>query len=108
MNIAGLFLAFVINALVVGVFLWLGMKAVAIYQGMGKGADYCSYSNLVIAAAASSLVSLIPSFGWVLSIIVLLGLMMKFAEASFMEVLVMVGVAKVCALLVTFMLIPVI
>lgn len=55
MNVAGLLLVFVINALVVGVFLWIGMKAVAVYQGMGKGADYCSYSNLVIAAAASTL-----------------------------------------------------
>lgn len=80
--------------MITGAFLWVGMKVTAKRMGMVKGAVYCSYGELVIATVASSLVALVPGVGWLLSIITLFWLMMKFTEAGFLEVLWMVAIAK--------------
>lgn len=101
-------ITFFIDTLITGVFLWLGMKAVALYMGMGKGAVYCAYWQLVVAAGVSALTGLVPIVGWLLSWATLLGLMMYFADAGFFEVLLMVIVAKVSSLLALFLLMPVI
>ena len=86
---------FILDVTITGAFLWVGMKVTAKRMGMVKGSVYCSYWELLIAVVASSLVGLVPSIGWVLSIITLFWLMMKFTEAGFIEVLWMVAIAKV-------------
>ena len=105
---ASLVITLLIDILLTGVFLWVGMKLVAMFMGMGKGAVYCTYWQLVLAAGASALVGLIPTVGWVLSLVVLFGLMMKFAEAGFLEVFLMVLASRVAAMLTVFLLYPVI
>lgn len=62
------------------------MKLAAKFTGMGKGAIYCSYWQLVVAAGASAIAGLVAGIGWLLSVIVLFGLTMKFAEAGLREV----------------------
>jgi len=97
-----------IDTLITGVFLWVGMKLVAMFMGMSKGAVYCTYWQLVLAAGASALAGLIPDIGWALSLLVLFGLMMKFTEAGFLEVFLMVTAARVTAMLAVFILYPII
>ncbi len=96
----------ILDALITGVFLWIGMKLVAMFMGMGKGAVYCAYWQLVVAAGASALVGLVPGIGWVLSIVVLFGLMMKFAEAGLLEIFSMVVISKIAAVLALLLLAP--
>ena len=90
-----LLLTLSINLLVTTSFLWLGMKLAQAIFGMGWSGEYCQFRYLALAALASSIVSIVPYIGLVLSWIVLLGLLVKFTETSLKEVLFMVVFAKV-------------
>ena len=83
------------NLLVTTLFLWLGMKLAQATFGMGWSGEYCPLRYLALAALASSIISLIPYVGLILSWVVLLGLLVKFTETSLKEVLFMVVFAKV-------------
>jgi len=63
----------VLDAVITGAILWIASKVTAVHL---------DFSHTVIAAGVASLVSLIPSFGWLLSIIVLFYLLKQFSEAD--------------------------
>ncbi|MBN1008936.1 hypothetical protein [Amphritea pacifica] len=62
-----------LDAVITGAILWMVSKVTAVHL---------SFLHTVIAAGAASLVSLIPSFGWLLSIIVLFYLLKQFSDAD--------------------------
>ena len=92
-------LAFVLDAVIGAAFLWIGMKVVARFVGMMPGAEYCSYSELLIAVAAASVASLLPGIGWLASIIVLFVLLRKFTSAGVGEIIGMVLISRVAAII---------
>ncbi|WP_299195881.1 hypothetical protein [uncultured Amphritea sp.] len=63
----------VLNAVITGAILWIASKITAVHL---------NFSHTLIAAGGAALVSLIPSFGWVLSIIVLFYLLKQFSDAD--------------------------
>ncbi|MBN0987198.1 hypothetical protein [Amphritea pacifica] len=63
----------VLDAVITGAILWMVSKVTAVHL---------NFLHTVIAAGAASLVSLIPSFGWLLSIIVLFYLLKQFSDAD--------------------------
>ncbi len=65
--------AFIIDAAVSGVILWLAAKV--------TGVDLF-VKETIISVGAASLVALIPSVGWLLSLIVLFYMLKKFSQAS--------------------------
>ncbi|SEQ69843.1 hypothetical protein SAMN03080615_02445 [Amphritea atlantica] len=62
-----------LDAVITGAILWMAGKVTAVHL---------NFSHTVIAAGAASLVSLIPSFGWPLSIIILFYLLKQFSDAD--------------------------
>jgi len=84
-----------INLLVTTAFLWLGMKLMQVVTGEGWSGEYCSFRYLALAALASSVVSIIPYIGFIMSWVVLLLLLIKFTSTSLKDVIIMVILAKV-------------
>ena len=63
----------VLDALVGGVILWLSAKITSVDLAL---------KETVIAAGAAAIVSLVPTVGWILSIVVLFALLKKFSQAN--------------------------
>jgi predicted PurR-regulated permease PerM len=94
-------LIFTAELLVTTVFLWLGMKLTQTITGTGWSGEYCQFRYLALAALASCISSMIPYIGFLLSWIVLLGLLIKFTETSLKDVLIMVVFAKALSFIAT-------
>ncbi|MFT6985756.1 MAG: hypothetical protein ACJAT7_001572 [Psychromonas sp.] len=84
-----------INLLVTTAFLWLGMKSMQVVTGVGWSGEYCPFRYLALAALISSVVTIIPYIGFILSWVALLFLLIKFTETSLKDVIIMVVFAKV-------------
>ncbi|MGX1203011.1 hypothetical protein [Marinobacter sp. MBR-105] len=63
----------VLDTLIGGVILWLAAKITSVDLGLGE---------TVVAAGGAAAVSLVPTVGWILSIVVLFILLKKFSRAS--------------------------
>jgi hypothetical protein len=89
-------------------FLWLGMKFTArVIAGMQAGANYCSWSEILLASVAAAIAYLVPGvFGWALSWIVLFVLLIKFTGGTFLEVAIIVFFSRVAAIAAHFLLMP--
>ncbi len=87
-------MAFIVNALIFAVCLWLGMK-ITDEEG--------SFMMLIFISAVSSLVGLVPVAGWILSAVVMYILICKMMEIEFFpDAVIMVVVANIIAMLVDF------
>lgn len=71
------------------------MKLMQVTTGVGFGGEYCAFRYLAFAALASSVVTIVPHIGFILSWIVLFFQLIKFTESSFKDVTIMVVLAKV-------------
>ena len=81
----------VLDALIGGVILWLAAKITSVDLGLGEA---------VIAAGGAALVSLVPTAGWILSIVVLFVLLKKFSRASIWpDIILMVIVGRLVSFL---------
>ena len=81
----------VLDALIGGVILWLAAKITSVDLGLGE---------TVIAAGGAALVSLVPTAGWILSIVVLFVLLKKFSRASIWpDIILMVIVGRLVSFL---------
>ncbi|SEG08774.1 hypothetical protein [Marinobacterium lutimaris] len=75
-----------LDALISGIILWLAAKITAVDLSLGE---------TVIAAAVAALVALIPTLGWVLSLVALFTLLKKFSGASIWpDIILMVIVSR--------------
>ena len=84
-----------INFLVTTVSLWLGMKLMQVVTGEGWSGEYCSFRYLALATLVSSVVSVTPYIGFILSWVVLLFFLIKFTSTYLKDVIIMVILAKV-------------
>ena len=81
----------VLDALIGGVILWLAAKITSVDLGLGE---------TVIAAGGAAVVSLVPTAGWILSIVVLFVLLKKFSRASIWpDIILMVIVGRLVSFL---------
>lgn len=81
----------VLDALVGGVILWLAAKITSVGLGLGEA---------VIAAGGAALVSLVPTAGWILSIVALFVLLKKFSRANIWpDIILMVIVGRLVSFL---------
>ena len=81
----------VLDALIGGVILWLAAKITSVDLGLGE---------TIIAAGGAALVSLVPTAGWILSIVVLFVLLKKFSRASIWpDIILMVIVGRLVSFL---------
>lgn len=79
----------VLDALVGGVILWLSAKITSVDLAL---------KETVIAAGAAAIVSLVPTVGWILSIVVLFALLKKFSQANIWpDLILMVIVSRLVA-----------
>jgi len=74
MEVIGFILNFVIVSLIMGTSLWVGMKITKV-EG--------TFLAMLIIAAATMLVGLIPGVGWILSLIALYFMLHKWTSAEF-------------------------
>lgn len=74
MEILFYILMFVLSALFVGISLWLGARFVKVE---------CTFPGMLLIAAATSLLSLIPVVGWIISLIALYFMLHKWTTAEF-------------------------
>ena len=102
-----LIVIFIINLVFTTSFLWLGMKLMQVYTGVGWSGEFCTFKEIGIAAFASSVVAVIPHIGNLLSVAVLLALLVKFTETSVKDVIIMVIFARVASFLAVLFLAPV-
>tara|TARA_R100000322_G_scaffold122605_1_gene79799 strand:+ start:3869 stop:4159 length:291 start_codon:yes stop_codon:yes gene_type:complete len=78
-----------LDALIGGVVLWLAAKLTAVDLGLGE---------TVIAASGATAASLVPTAGWILSIVVLFVLLKKFSRADIWpDIILMVIVSRLVA-----------
>jgi len=68
-------------------------------MGMGKGAVYCSFSQIAVVSVVSAAVSLLPNIGEVASFVVFYYLLWKFTEAGVLELVMMVLFSKIVSIL---------
>ena len=81
----------VLDALIGGVILWLAPKITSVDLGLGE---------TVIAAGGAAAVSLVPTAGWILSIVVLFVLLKKFSRANIWpDIILMVIVGRLVSFL---------
>lgn len=81
----------VLDALIGGVILWLAAKITSVDLVLRE---------TVIAAGGAAIVSLIPTVGWVLSIVVLFVLLKKFSRANIWpDIILMVIVSRLVSFL---------
>ncbi|MBS8233274.1 hypothetical protein DYI41_20360 [Marinobacter salarius] len=81
----------VLDALIGGVILWLAAKITSVDLGLGE---------TVIAAGGAAAVSLVPTAGWILSIVVLFVLLKKFSRANIWpDIILMVIVGRLVSFL---------
>ena len=99
MDVVYILVVIALDLLFTASFLWLGMKLIQVYTGVGWSGSFCPFWQLVVAAGAAALVAPIPYVGFVLSWVVLLALLIKFTETSFGEVLLMVIVGKIASII---------
>lgn len=79
----------VLDALVGGLILWLSAKIASVDLAL---------KETVIAAGAAAIVSLVPTVGWILSIVVLFALLKKFSQANIWpDLILMVIVSRLVA-----------
>ena len=79
----------VLDALGGGVILWLSAKITSVDLAL---------KETVIAAGAAAIVSLVPTVGWILSIVVLFALLKKFSQANIWpDLILMVIVSRLVA-----------
>ena len=79
----------VLDALVGGVILWLSAKITSVDLAL---------KETVIAAGAAAIVSLVPTVGWILSIVVLFALLKKLSQANIWpDLILMVIVSRLVA-----------
>jgi len=105
-EIASYILIFALDIVVSAFFLWLGAKVVGWYTGM-LDISYCTFKEFCIVVLVCSLLSFIPSIGWLLSIIAGIFLIMKFSQANILEVIFIILASRLMALLVSLFLIPI-
>jgi len=74
MEILGLILYFVIVSLIMGTSLWIGMKITKV-EG--------TFLAMLIIAAVTMLVGMIPGIGWILSLVALYFMLHKWTTAEF-------------------------
>jgi len=74
MEIIGLILGFVIVSFFVGTALWLGLKVTKV-EG--------TFLGMLIIAAVTTLIGLIPGVGWIVSLIVLYFLLHRWTTAEY-------------------------
>lgn len=81
----------VLDALVGGVILWFAAKVTSVDLNL---------KETVTAAGAAAVVSLVPTVGWILSIVVLFALLKKFSQANIWpDLILMVIVSRLVAFL---------
>lgn len=81
----------VLDALIGGVILWLAAKITSVGLSLGEA---------VIAAGGAAVVSMVPTAGWILSIVVLFVLLKKFSRASIWpDIILMVIVGRLVSFL---------
>ena len=85
---------FIINLIFTTSALWVGMKLMQVFTGVGWSGEFCSFKDIGIAALAASVASVAPYIGTILSLVVLLALLVKFTETSIKDVIFMVLFAK--------------
>jgi len=97
-----------IDILVGALFIWIGMKfAARVIAGMQPGANYCSWWEILLSAAAAAVVGLIPGIlGSVLSWIVLFALLIRFTGGTIFEVVVIVFWSRIAATLAGIWVLP--
>lgn len=79
----------VLDALVGGVILWLSAKITSVDLAL---------KETVIAAGAAAIVSLVPTVGWILSIVLLFALLKNFSQANIWpDLILMVIVSRLVA-----------
>jgi len=93
----GILIIFIINLIFTTAFLWLGMKLMQVFTGVGWDGMFCSFKELMLAALGASIVSIIPVIGTILSLVVLVALLVKFTETSIKDVILIVIFARVAA-----------
>ncbi|WP_317933144.1 hypothetical protein [Halioxenophilus sp. WMMB6] len=87
-------IAFAIDALISGAILWLAAKLTKVDL---------AFITAVMVAGASALVGIIPSVGWLLSIIVFFLLLKQYTQAAIWpDLILMVLVSKLVALVAVF------
>lgn len=74
MEVLGMVLSFVILSLIVGTSLWVGLKITKV-EG--------TFLGMLLIAAVTMLVDLIPGFGWILSLVALYFMLHKWTSAEF-------------------------
>jgi hypothetical protein len=85
MEIIGLILGFMILSLIVGTSLWVGLKITKV-EG--------TFLGMIIIAAVTMLVGLIPGIGWILSLVALYFMLHKWTTAEFWpDAVILVAVA---------------
>jgi hypothetical protein len=102
------FIGLAIDILVGATFIWLGMKfAARVIAGMQPGASYCSWWEILIAAAAAAVVALIPGIlGDILAWAVLFALLIRFTGGTIFEVVVIVFWSRIAATVVGIWVFP--
>jgi hypothetical protein len=74
MEILAYIILFVFSALFVGTSLWLSAKFVKVE---------CTFPGMLLIAAATSLLSLIPGVGWIIALVALYFMLHKWTTAEF-------------------------
>lgn len=96
MDILAILLGILINALVTGFILWLGMKITKVNG---------TFLAMLLIGAITALVGYIPMVGWLLSIVALFVLITKWTDAQFWpDAVLMVVVAKAVGWVMLFLL----
>lgn len=101
-------LSMIISLVVSAAFLWIGMKAAAIYSGVPGGGSYCSFSALILVCAVSTLASLIPVVGWIAAWIALFVMLKHVTDADPAELIIMVLVSRLAAMFLAPLLIAIV
>ncbi|MCW8876620.1 MAG: hypothetical protein OQK51_06115 [Kangiellaceae bacterium] len=101
-----LVIIFIINLIFTTSFLWIGMKCMQVFTGVGWSGEFCSFKEIGIAAVAASAASIVPYIGTLLSFVVLLALLVKFTETSIKDVILMVIFARVASFVAVSLLAP--
>lgn len=82
----------VLDALIGGLFLWFAARITSVDL---------SFRETVAAAGGAALASLVPTIGWVLSLVVLFVLLKKFSQANIWpDILLMVIISRLVAFVV--------
>lgn len=97
---------FIINLIFTTSALWIGMKLMQVFTGVGWAGEFCSFRDIGLAALAASVASIVPMIGTILSLVVLLALLVKFTETSIKDVIFMVIFAKVVSFVAVLLLSP--